>query len=173
MHRRDRGLPAASSRPSSRRRSEKARQTVPTSDHLCYAPFSSLHFRLCHFSFSNNLRGMRTVQVPLGTRTYTIVVDRKLLSTLGERCGNFGLSGRCAVITDKKVAAHYAKNALYALKKVGLDPVLITIPPGEKAKSLAVVQKCYDALAKHRLERKSFIVALGGEIGRASCRERV
>jgi 3-dehydroquinate synthase len=107
---------------------------------------------------------MRTVQVPLGDRTYTIVVDRKLLSTLGERCGNFGLSGRCAVITDKIVAAHYAKNALYALKKVGIDPVLITIPAGEKAKSLTVVQRCYDALAKHRLERKSFIIALGGGV---------
>ncbi|MGZ8899434.1 MAG: 3-dehydroquinate synthase [Limisphaerales bacterium] len=107
---------------------------------------------------------MRTVQVPLGNRTYTIVVDRKLLATLGDRCGNFGLSGRCAVITDKNVAPRYAKNALYSLKKVGIDAVLITIPAGEKAKSLAVVQKCYAALAKHRLERKSFIIALGGGV---------
>jgi 3-dehydroquinate synthase len=107
---------------------------------------------------------MRTVQVPLGNRTYTIVVDRKLLSTLGERCGNFGLSGRCAVITDRNVASHYSKNALYSLKKAGIDPVLITLPPGEKAKALATVQRCYDALAKHRLERKSFIIALGGGV---------
>ena len=107
---------------------------------------------------------MRTVKVPLGERTYTIVVDRKLLRTLGERCGNFGLAGRCAVITDKNVGALYAKNVLYSLKHTGLDPVLVTIPAGEKAKSLAVVQKCYDALAKHRLERKSFIIALGGGV---------
>jgi 3-dehydroquinate synthase len=107
---------------------------------------------------------MRTVQVPLGNRTYTIVVDRKLLSTLGERCGNFGLSGRCAVITDRNVASHYSKNALYSLKKAGIDPVLITLPPGEKAKALATVQRCYDALAKHRLERMSFIIALGGGV---------
>ena len=75
---------------------------------------------------------MRTVQVPLGNRTYTIVVDRKLLTTLGERCGNFGLAGRCAVITDKNVAPRYAKNALYSLKKVGIDPILITrfLPAG-------------------------------------------
>jgi 3-dehydroquinate synthase len=107
---------------------------------------------------------MRTVQVPLGERTYTIVVDRKLLRTLGERCGNFGLVGRCAVITDKNVAGLYAKNVLYSLKQAHLQPILITIPAGEKAKSLAVVQKCYDALAKHRLERKSFIIALGGGV---------
>ena len=35
---------------------------------------------------------------------------------------------------------------------------------GETAKSLKVVEQCYDALAKHRLERKSFIVALGGGV---------
>ena len=107
---------------------------------------------------------MRTVQVPLGNRTYTIVVDRKLMATLGDRCGNFGLSGRCAVITDRNVVSRYGKNALYSLKKVGIDAILITIPAGEKAKSLAVVQKCYDTLARHRFERKSFIIALGGGV---------
>lgn len=107
---------------------------------------------------------MRTVQVPLGNRTYTIVVDRKLLNTLGERCGNFGLTGRCAVITDKKVAAHYSRNALYSLRRAGIEPILVTIPSGEKSKALKVVQKCYDALARHRIERKSFIIALGGGV---------
>ena len=36
--------------------------------------------------------------------------------------------------------------------------------PGETAKSLKTVQSCYDQLAVHRLERKSFIVALGGGV---------
>ena len=36
--------------------------------------------------------------------------------------------------------------------------------PGETAKSLKTVQTCYDQLAAHRLERKSFIVALGGGV---------
>ncbi|HEX7861983.1 MAG TPA: 3-dehydroquinate synthase [Verrucomicrobiae bacterium] len=107
---------------------------------------------------------MRTVQVPLGTRTYTIVVDRKLLSTLGECCGNFGLAGRCALITDRNVGEHFARNAMYSLKKVGIDAVQITIPAGERSKSLKVVEKCYAELAKHRLERKSFIIALGGGV---------
>jgi 3-dehydroquinate synthase len=41
---------------------------------------------------------------------------------------------------------------------------LVTISPGEKAKSLKCVQHCYDQLAAHRIERKSFIVALGGGV---------
>jgi len=50
------------------------------------------------------------------------------------------------------------------LKKAGFESVLITVPAGETAKSVKVVEQCYDALAKHRLERKSFIVALGGGV---------
>jgi 3-dehydroquinate synthase len=42
--------------------------------------------------------------------------------------------------------------------------VLITVPSGEGAKSLENVEKCYDQLARHRLERKSSIVALGGGV---------
>jgi 3-dehydroquinate synthase len=41
---------------------------------------------------------------------------------------------------------------------------LIVVPAGESAKSLKSVQTCYDRLAGHRLERKSFIVALGGGV---------
>jgi 3-dehydroquinate synthase len=41
---------------------------------------------------------------------------------------------------------------------------LITVQAGEKAKSLKVVQSCYDRLAEFRLERKSFIIALGGGV---------
>ena len=37
-------------------------------------------------------------------------------------------------------------------------------PPGETSKSFKSVEKCFDQLATHRLERKSFIVALGGGV---------
>src|SRR5688572_28267220 len=107
---------------------------------------------------------MRTFQVPLGNRTYTIVVDRELLPTLVELCQNLGLVGRCAVITDRTVAKRYAKAALKSLEHAGFNPVLVTIPAGEKAKALGTVQKCYNQLAKHRLERKSFVLALGGGV---------
>ena len=107
---------------------------------------------------------MRTVQVPLGNRTYTIVVDRELLPTLGERCQNLGLVGRCAIVTDRNVAKRYAKAALKSLEHAGFSPVLVTIPAGEKAKALKTVDKCYNELAKHRLERKSFVLALGGGV---------
>src|SRR5207237_7480868 len=70
----------------------------------------------------------------------------------------------CAIISDRNVAPKFAKAVQAGLKKSGFDSVLITVPAGETAKSLKVVEQCYDALAKHRLERRSFIVALGGGV---------
>lgn len=107
---------------------------------------------------------MRIVEVPLGTRSYKILIDRNLLKTLGAECAKLNLGQRCAVISDSNVAPKFGKVALLSLKKAGFDPVLITFPAGEAAKSLKSVQSCYDQLAKHRLERKSFIVALGGGV---------
>jgi 3-dehydroquinate synthase len=74
------------------------------------------------------------------------------------------LGQRCAIISDSKVAPRYAEAATKALRKAGFDPALITIPAGEKAKSMKQVQVCYARLAEQRLERKNFVVALGGGV---------
>lgn len=107
---------------------------------------------------------MRSVQVPLGNRSYQIEVDGGLLKSLGRRCAELGLGRRCAVLSDSTVAPLYAETALKALKKAGFEAVTITFPAGEKAKALKHVEAAYDQLAGHRLERKSFVVALGGGV---------
>jgi 3-dehydroquinate synthase len=107
---------------------------------------------------------MRIVQVSLGHRSYAIKVGSGLLPRLGAECAQLKLGQRCAVVTDSNVGRHFARAALKSLSASGFEPVLITVPAGEKSKRLAVVEKCYDQLAAHRLERKSFIVALGGGV---------
>jgi len=107
---------------------------------------------------------MRIVPVSLGSRSYQIKVGGGLLARLGADCAALKLGQRCAVLTDSNVGKKFAKAALKSLAKSGFAPVLITVPAGEKSKCLAVVEKCLDQLAKHRLERKSFIVALGGGV---------
>src|SRR5215472_4934818 len=107
---------------------------------------------------------MRIVNVPLGARSYEIKIGPGLLKELGPHCASLNLGHRCAIITDRNVAPKFGRAAQSSLKKAGFEAVLITVPAGETAKSLKVVEKCYDALAKQRLERKSFIVALGGGV---------
>ena len=107
---------------------------------------------------------MRVVKVPLDERTYSIRVGDGLLERLGTESVRVGLGGRCAVITDRNVGPKYAEAALTSLRDAGIDPQLITVPAGETAKQLRTVAACYDQLARHRLERRSFIVALGGGV---------
>lgn len=110
------------------------------------------------------LAGMRTVKVPLADRSYPIYIGRDVLGRLGRECARQKLGRRCAIISDRNVAAIYSKAARESLVAAGFDPILVTVPAGETAKALSVVQRCYDQLAAARLERKSFVVALGGGV---------
>src|SRR5438270_8469802 len=107
---------------------------------------------------------MYVIKVPLGVRSYTISIGNQLLSRLGQECKRLYLGQHCAVITDRNVAARYGEAAVESLKACAFEPTLITVPAGETAKSLKMVASCYDQLAGHRLERKSFVVALGGGV---------
>ena len=107
---------------------------------------------------------MRIVKVSLGDRSYEIKIQTGLLARLGSECSRLNLGKKCAVISDANVAAHFAGPALDSLRQAGFEPVLLSMPAGETAKSLQNVQRCYDELAVHRLERKSFILALGGGV---------
>jgi 3-dehydroquinate synthase len=107
---------------------------------------------------------MRTVHVALGSRSYPILVGDGLLASLGKRCQPLGLAPRCAVIADANVAPRFAHIALASLSDAGFHPVLVTVPAGEPAKRLRVVEHCFNQLAAHRLERRSFVVALGGGV---------
>jgi 3-dehydroquinate synthase len=107
---------------------------------------------------------VRTVSVQLGNRSYAIKIAPGLIDQLGRGCARLKLGARCAIITDTNVGRRFAKAAFNSLVTTGFSPSLIVVPAGETAKSLKTVQTCYDLLAAHRLERKSFIVALGGGV---------
>jgi len=107
---------------------------------------------------------VRTVSVQLGQRSYDIQLGSHLLAELGRHCARLKLGVRCAIITDTNVGKRFAKPVYESLLKAGFEPVLITVSAGEAAKSLKSFQNCLDQLAAYRLERKSFIVALGGGV---------
>jgi 3-dehydroquinate synthase len=107
---------------------------------------------------------VRIVKVPLGNRSYAIKIGAGLLRRLGRECARFKLGTRCAIITDTNVGRRYARPAFDSLASAGFSPALIILNPGEATKHPKSASICYDRLAEHRLERKSFIVALGGGV---------
>ncbi len=108
---------------------------------------------------------MRIVNVPLGQRSYAIKIGPHLLRRLGAECARLKLGKRCTIITDTNVGRRYARPAFDSLANAGFTPSLVILSPaGEVIKAPKTAAVCYDRLAEHRLERKSFIVALGGGV---------
>jgi 3-dehydroquinate synthase len=107
---------------------------------------------------------VRTVSVQLGNRSYAIKIAPGLLRKTGGECARLKPGARCAIITDPNAGRRFAKTVFNSLANAGFFPVLIVVPAGEAAKNLKSVQSCHDQLAAHRLERKSFIIALGGGV---------
>lgn len=107
---------------------------------------------------------MHTVKVGLADRSYNIRVGSGLLAGLGKACARLGLGSRCAILTDDQVGPLYADPCVKSLETAGFQVTRITVPAGEKSKRLAVFGQCLDQMAEARLERGSFIVALGGGV---------
>ncbi len=107
---------------------------------------------------------MRLVRISLGPRSYSIHVGEGLLPRVGAECVKLGFGRACAVISDTCVARGYAAETMASLERAGFAPHLITVPAGERSKTLRQTQACCERLAAHRLDRGSFVVALGGGV---------
>lgn len=107
---------------------------------------------------------MRIVKVELGKHSYPIYIGENILEVIGKKCATIFNSGKCAIITDDNVGSIYGEQVVESLSKAGFMPFLITLPHGESSKSLKFVEMCYNRLAQERVERRSFVVALGGGV---------
>lgn len=104
------------------------------------------------------------VPVSLGDRSYRISICPGLLREIGVRLRELAPLGLVGIVTDRHVARHYLKPVMTSLKQEGFNPVPIVLPPGEPTKTLSTVGKILDVLARHRFERRSFLIALGGGV---------
>lgn len=104
------------------------------------------------------------IHVALGDRSYRIIVQDGLLKDLGRWTRDVTGAEKIGVVTDRHVAARYLPAALRLLKASGFKPVPVVLPSGERAKTLAGVEKILNVCAKERFERSSVLLALGGGV---------
>jgi len=109
---------------------------------------------------------IQSIPVPLGDRAYRVHIGAGILPQLGRLANELGgeLGKRCAVVTDSNVAPLYSEAVLASLKEGGYLPTLIPVPAGEASKSMRVVEQVCDAMIAAGLDRKSWVVALGGGV---------
>jgi 3-dehydroquinate synthase len=103
------------------------------------------------------------IEVPLGERSYTIHVGAGLLNDAGALLKPFA-RGRVAVVTDDNVMTLYYPALEASLKKAGLNPTAITLPPGEQTKDFDGLERLIDSLLQSKIERGDLVVALGGGV---------
>jgi len=102
--------------------------------------------------------------VNLADNSYDILIGCNLLSSLGSRCAAIGLASRVAIITNPTVNALYGDAVRLSLAEAGCAVTVIEIPDGEVYKNAETLGRVYDTLIECGLDRKSFIVALGGGV---------
>ncbi len=97
-------------------------------------------------------------------QSYRVLIGEGLLKRLGARVRKV-LSGQtCAIITDSNVAPLFAERVKQSLTSAGFRPTSITIPAGEKSKTLEQVGAICDQMIAAGLDRQSFVVGLGGGV---------
>ena len=105
-----------------------------------------------------------SVRVELGERSYDIVIGAGLLARLGEFFQPLGFGKHGVIITDMNVEPLYAEQLHEALLARGFETAVMSVPAGEASKSLRQASRLLRQMPALGLDRKSFVVALGGGV---------
>jgi 3-dehydroquinate synthase len=106
---------------------------------------------------------MQTLNVALGDRSYPIHIGSDLLSK-AELILPHLKRKQVAIVTNTTVAPLYLDMIADPLKANGIDVIAIILPDGEAYKNSETLNLIYDALLKHRCERTTTLIALGGGV---------
>ena len=106
-------------------------------------------------------QGSKTA-ISLGGQRYRVLVGTVLLKQVGACVRQYLDCKTCAVISDSNVAPLFADRVKKSLASAGFCPTLITIPAGEKSKTLKQAGAICDRMIAAGLDRQSFVIGLGG-----------
>ncbi len=106
----------------------------------------------------------RLVHVPLGDRSYDILIGPGLMARAGGEISTRIKGRRAAIVTDENVGGRYLDGLMDSLQTDGIEAVSVTLPAGEKTKSFDYLTKVCDVLLEARIERNDTVIALGGGV---------
>jgi 3-dehydroquinate synthase len=92
-----------------------------------------------------------------------IIIGDGIINQL-EQYFDFSGYSSIALLTDTTVKKFYGQRVKKALETTGKKVSLLTLPLGERAKSLKTVERGYKFLLANNIDRKGLICALGGGV---------
>jgi len=105
-------------------------------------------------------RGLR-VDVA-ASRAYPVLVRAGLLEHVGRHLADLGWHGRVAVVGDRVAVRRHVPAVAASLRQAGMEPVVLRVPEGERAKSHAALERLWRDLAAAGIGRDGGVVAVGG-----------
>ncbi|GAB6149688.1 3-dehydroquinate synthase [Clostridium novyi] len=107
---------------------------------------------------------MRELKISLGENSYSILIEKGLISSIGKKISEIYNGKKVAVVTDKNVDKFYGDKIVSQLEGRGFNVKKIVLNPGEKSKSVEVLLNTYDELLDFNITRGDLIIALGGGV---------
>lgn len=107
-----------------------------------------------------------SISLRLANDHYTVLVGTSLLAdTAGLISRHSGIRGKvAAIVTDSNVGPLYEEIVRTSLESAGIRVTTLTVPAGEASKSMEQVTEVCREMLRAGLDRKSFLVALGGGV---------
>ncbi|HOT35930.1 MAG TPA: 3-dehydroquinate synthase [Candidatus Latescibacteria bacterium] len=105
-----------------------------------------------------------TVEVPLGSRTYPVVIGSSMLCTLGKSVRRVTAGRLVGVVSDKTVWSLYGDQCSASLEAAGFRVVPKIIEPGEEHKTLHTVAGILDHFLAAGFDRESLVIGFGGGV---------
>jgi 3-dehydroquinate synthase len=115
----------------------------------------------------SDIKTTRLAVVLPGSRNYDIRVGSGLISSISEQLKSVPALEKVrqlALVCDSSTASLFAPKVRESLDDAGFATTVITIPAGEKSKSLEVCGKLWQALAEAAIGKDGAVIALGGGV---------
>jgi 3-dehydroquinate synthase len=109
-------------------------------------------------------RAMRTVQVPLGDRSYAIRLGVDILDAAGSAVAERTKARRAVIVTVPEVGKRYGARLERSLRAAGIQSKRLVVADGERSKSLRVLAKLYEEMVDFDADRGTVVIALGGGV---------
>ena len=104
------------------------------------------------------------VSVNLKNTPYTIAIGHGILGKFPSMIATLGLGKDALIISHPSIERLYGVKLSLALKKSGYTVKVFNVPEGEKSKSAACALRLLDQISAYDVNRKVFIIALGGGV---------
>jgi 3-dehydroquinate synthase len=107
---------------------------------------------------------MQTVNVPLGDRSYDILIGPDLLGAAGHHVRSVSRDDRLVVVADADVAKIHGPRLIASLSEAGFKVDLLETPPGEGSKGFQTFSDLLERTLALGIDRRTTIVAFGGGV---------